>query len=223
MHFRPLPILTIATVLSLGLLITLGTWQIQRMSWKADLIVAYEGRGSVTSFQAALCGDHDGPFGPTVSAPAPLAGEELRYYALRDRPGWVRVGLIRAPRCAADDPQRYLFIESAFEDLVTGARTRPQTWRIDPLPERSNYGSRNDVDTNEWYIFDRVEMARALDVDPERVLSSWARSDYGMPQSLSRTPPAKHLGYALTWYGLAAALIGVFLALHIARGRLRWR
>jgi surfeit locus 1 family protein len=81
----------------------------------------------------------------------------------------------------------------------------------------------NDPDTNEWYEFDQEAMATALGVDPDQVLDVWARADLGMPSSLTLTPPAKHLGYALTWFGLAAALIGVFLALHIARGRLRWR
>ena len=32
-------------------------------------------------------------------------------------------------------------------------------------------------------------------------------------------PPNNHLSYAITWYGLAAALVAVFVAL--ARGRLR--
>ena len=31
-----------------------------------------------------------------------------------------------------------------------------------------------------------------------------------------------HLSYAITWFGLAAGLIGVYLAYHISKGRLRW-
>ncbi len=33
-------------------------------------------------------------------------------------------------------------------------------------------------------------------------------------------PPARHLGYALTWYGLALVLIVIYLAYHISVGRL---
>ena len=83
------------------------------------------------------------------------------------------------------------------------------------------FSSGNDPDTNQWYEFNRETMAQALDVAPDQVLEVWARSDTGLPASLTQTPPAKHLGYAVTWFGLAAALIGVYLALHIARGRLR--
>ena len=31
-----------------------------------------------------------------------------------------------------------------------------------------------------------------------------------------------HLGYAVTWYGIACALIGVYLAFHYQAGRLRF-
>jgi surfeit locus 1 family protein len=33
----------------------------------------------------------------------------------------------------------------------------------------------------------------------------------------------EHLQYAITWFALAAALLGVYLAYHISRGRLGWR
>jgi surfeit locus 1 family protein len=32
----------------------------------------------------------------------------------------------------------------------------------------------------------------------------------------------QHLSYAVTWFGLAACLLGVWLAFHISRGRLAW-
>jgi surfeit locus 1 family protein len=33
-------------------------------------------------------------------------------------------------------------------------------------------------------------------------------------------PPARHLGYALTWYGLALVLMAIYFAYHISVGRL---
>ena len=220
-YFRPLPVLTVFSALALALLLTLGVWQMQRMEWKAQRIAAYAERGAVTSFREALCGAHAGIFGPSIPAPAPLAGPQLRYYALRGQPGWVRIGLMPAPACTPDEPQRYLFVESGFEDLDGTIIARPQAWRLEVFPRPGRFASGNDPDTNQWYIFDRDMMAQALDTDPGQVLEVWARADLGLPTSLSQTPPSKHLGYAVTWFGLAAALIGVYLALHIARGRLR--
>jgi surfeit locus 1 family protein len=222
-HFRPLPILTLFALPSLVVLSMLGNWQLQRMQWKTEMIAAYEVRGTATSLRDAICSDQAGAFGPSFTGPAPLLGTELRYFQLRGEAGWVRIGLVPAPRCTPDQPQAYVFIESAFESLNEETLTRPELWRLDPLPGRRNFGSDNDPDTNEWYVFDRTEMAGALGMDPEQVLDVWARSDLGMPSSLTQTPPARHLGYALTWFGLAVALIGVYLALHGARGRLRWR
>ena len=32
-------------------------------------------------------------------------------------------------------------------------------------------------------------------------------------------PPARHLGYAITWYGLAVVLIAIYFAYHASVGR----
>ena len=35
--------------------------------------------------------------------------------------------------------------------------------------------------------------------------------------------PNNHLSYAVTWFGLAAGLLGVWLAYHVSRGRMAWK
>ena len=42
----------------------------------------------------------------------------------------------------------------------------------------------------------------------------------GVPPELAQTPPSRHLGYALTWFGFALTLIGVYIAFHVSRKRL---
>ena len=220
-RFRPLPLLTAFTIASLALLIWLGSWQMQRMAWKADRIAAWDTRGDAIGFRDALCSPTNDVFSPPVTGPVPLTGETLRYYTLRDTAGWMRLALMRAPACVADAPQQFLLIEIAFEDLWSGEQDSVRTWRIETPPTASVFAPGNDPDTNQWYRHDPEAMAEAFGIDPATLLPVWARADTGMPSSLSRTPPAKHLGYALTWYGLALALFGVFIALHVSRGRLR--
>lgn len=226
-HFRPMPILTLFSLISLAILLWLGNWQLQRMQWKSDLLAQFEVRGEVNSFGDALCAEQDGFFSPSITAAAPLSGPELRYYTLRGEAGWVRISLMRAPTCdlvvgTTPDPS-WMFVESAFESFRDGSLTAPRAWRLDQLPEPRGFGSRNDIDGNEWYVFDRARMAEAFGVQPDEVLDVWAHADHGMPIALTAVPPAKHLGYAITWFGLALALIAVYLALHVSKGRLRWR
>lgn len=226
-HFRPLPILTFFSLISLGILLWLGNWQVQRMQWKTDLLTQFEVRGEVSSFRDALCVEQDGFFSPSITAAAPLSGPELRYYTLRDEAGWVRISLMRVPTCegaaAETRTAAWMFVESTFETFRDGSRTAPAAWRLDRLPEPRGFGSSNDVDGNEWYVFDRAQMAEAFGVQSDQVLDIWAHADHGMPVALTAVPPAKHLGYAITWFGLALALIAVYLALHVSKGRLRWR
>lgn len=224
-HFRPLPVLTLVSLPVLALLLTLGGWQVQRMGWKTDRIAAFEARGEVAGFAAAICGaDRDNPFGPRVTGPAPITGETLRYYALRSEgPGWIHVGAITLPGCREGEPDQVLLVETGFESLTGNDRITADVWRIEPLPAANAFTSRNDPDTNQWYRFDHDAMAARLGLDPDQVLYVWAPADRGLPESLAEMPPARHLGYALTWFGLALTLVGVYVALHGARGRLRLR
>jgi surfeit locus 1 family protein len=46
---------------------------------------------------------------------------------------------------------------------------------------------------------------------------------YAFAKPLDPLPPERHFGYALTWWGMAIGLLGVYLALHHSKGRLRFR
>ncbi len=221
-RFQPLPLLSLFTIAGLAVLLLLGNWQLNRFAWKQDLIAAYESRGDAAGLAEALCAMGDAAYSPSFTMPAPLAGEELRLFAIRDVPGIVRIGVIPAPDCGEGEA-RYLLVESGFEYQANGQLVRPQRWRLEPVPRNGVFTPVNDPDTNQWYGFVVPEMAQALSVPPDSVLGVWARSDDGLPAQLAQTPPAQHMGYALTWFGLAAALLGVYLTLHIAQGRLRWR
>ena len=209
-------ILTGFTLASLALLVSLGTWQMQRMAWKRDLIAQYEARGEAVSFQAALCEMGEGFFSPRVSGPAPLSGEELRFYVLRGEPGWVRLGVLQVEDCDSGE-DRFVLIESGFENLAGERVSRPAVWRAEAAPVAGMFTPGNEADTNQWYSFDQIEMAQALDLDPDQLLPVWLREDSGMPAGLSLTPPSKHFGYALTWYGLALALMAVYAAMLFKR------
>ncbi len=221
LRFRPHIWLTVFALPALALLLWLGNWQVERMDWKAGQIAAFENRATVTGFSTAYCRAGDAPVSPRIEAPMPLSGETLRYYTLRERAGWIRLGILSLPACDGQGEPSWMLVETAFETLQGETRVAPTAWRLEQVPAAGVFSSPNDPETNQWYRFDTAAMAEALRVDPDRVLDVWAVADNGLPAVLAQTPPSRHFGYALTWYGLALALVGVYLALHIGQGRLK--
>lgn len=221
-HFRPLPAMSLLAVVALGVLIWLGLWQLDRAEWKRGLMQDYEARGEVAGFAAALCEPAERAFSPSIAAPAPLAGAELRLYTVRGEPGWLRLSAIPAPRCADPDRPRYLLVERGFEPLRGGELYPTRRWRLAEMTPGDIFSAPNAPEANEWHVFDRPAMEAALSLEAGDLLEVWARSDEIIPAGLSRTTPATHIGYALTWLGLGATLIGVYIAFHMARGRLRF-
>jgi surfeit locus 1 family protein len=81
-----------------------------------------------------------------------------------------------------------------------------------------------------WFAVDLQGMARAAGL--RSVADYYVATNYvgedgrPIPNPFSREstadplPPQRHLGYAVTWWGLALVLVGVYLAYHISVGRL---
>ena len=46
---------------------------------------------------------------------------------------------------------------------------------------------------------------------------------YAFAKPVDPLPAERHFGYALTWWGMALGLLGVYVALHHSRGRLRFK
>jgi surfeit locus 1 family protein len=75
----------------------------------------------------------------------------------------------------------------------------------------------NDVAGNDWHSRDISAMAKALGAPKPApvflMLESPRPQDGGpIPAALPTDIPNNHMGYALTWFGLALGLIGVYVA-----------
>ena len=97
------------------------------------------------------------------------------------------------------------------DPIVAQARTVPPPNPLS-LPPRGRM----------FYARDNRAMATALGLDPERplgeqVLFAEQTTAPEVPELIAEPPPAafanNHLGYAITWFGLALALAGVYIAL----------
>lgn len=225
--------LTVAVAIAFAILVALGTWQVQRLHWKEGLLAQIGGLkmssaqplapvlaraargGKVEYTRVTVTCDH--------IATAPF----LELYSILD--GRVGVRLISA--CAVEDgPYRSILVDRGFIPDSTSARPRVEPApRPDPGaaltvvgvlrdPEHGNLFSPKNL-PGAWYIRDAPAMARALRAPaPAPLFLLVERTTNPEFTALVPAPtptdiPNNHFEYALTWYGLAAALLGVYAAM----------
>ncbi len=232
---RRLPIgLTIATAIALVILIVLGTWQVQRLHWKTKLLADIEAARTVAPvsiddilrLKAAgkdvewrkvrldcdnaptggspviLYGLVDGEIAWRVAAPCKLAGRTeviaLERGVLHAMDGVIEptvlpklppprsvVGVVRLVSAASS------LAPSSPEKIDGGFRVRARDAAA--LAAVTGPGHPGDL-----YVSVETETPAATDLSP------------------APTPPDipnRHLEYALTWYGLAGALLAIYAAM----------
>lgn len=219
----------LATLIALAILLGLGTWQIERKSWKENLIarIVAESKADPVAPPAAAAWDpatgefrHVRVRGHFLNdketlvhglAPGETPGRALQgYYVItpfaRDDGGTVLVnrGFVPTELKAKADRQDGL-IEG--ETSVTGIlRASEPRGMFVPAP---------DPVKNEWFNRDvpGIASARGLaDVAPYLIEADAVPGQTTWPRGgqLRVDLPNNHLQYAFTWFGIAACLVGVF-------------
>ena len=99
--------------------------------------------------------------------------------------------------------------------------TPPIRYIVEPWPEKSFMAAENAPARNEWHWFDAPLMAASLDAAPLNAAFILTPLE-GTPDFLTRTPPETHIGYAVTWFGMAIAFLVIYGLFHARAGRLRF-
>jgi surfeit locus 1 family protein len=214
------------TLAMLAVLIGLGTWQLQRKTWKEALIDTLDRR--LTAEPAALppaerwgalTPDNDEFSRVHLSATLPRDDEALVYSsgsALRSDvsgPGYWVFAPARLPDGATVVVDRGFIPESKRDPQSHRAPDGPLAMiGIMRWPEsRGSFTPNDDPAHNLWFVRDPPAMARAKgwgDVAPFYIEVESPSGPNGFPRAGKVTVnlPDNHLQYAITWFGLAAAL-----------------
>lgn len=227
----------VATLVGVVLLCALGTWQLQRLAWKEGLVadIAARAHGAPVSIavveERAARGD-DVEYTRVAVDGAFANDREIHLYAL-DESGGPGFHVITPLRLADGT---IVLVNRGFvpNDLKDPARrgagqlsgTVSVTGLVRHGDRQGTFIPANDVTRNIWYWRDMDAMAgAAAGADASRVhrfvidAEAEPAPPGGWPRGgVTRLElPNRHLEYALTWYGLAAALVGVFLAFAASR------
>jgi surfeit locus 1 family protein len=208
-------------VFGVAVLLALGLWQVARLEWKLGLLAEIDARleaAPVAIPEAPTEAEHEYL---RVRVEGELLPKELHVYT--SAPPWgVGYDVIAAMELA--DGRRVLvdrgFVPIEEKDAARPAGALTVEGSLMWPDETDRFTSAPDREKNIWFARNVSLMSQALGAEPVMVVVS-ASDDPGAPMPLPvggsiRNP---HLGYAVTWFGLAAvwAVMTVYLLWRIKR------
>ena len=220
-------VLTILAALLLGVLLALGTWQVQRMQWKEGLIAGAEAAADQPPVPLAEALKAENPeFRRVILTCRGLAAASyVELQTIENSDAGVR--LVSACRPEGLESGSALLVDRGFISAEISAR--PAVKGDDAMPvviagvlRRSPPPSALTPPPagNHFYGRDAEAMARALKIEgpisPFTVFALTSTNPDWQALKPSAPPAAfsnNHLGYALTWFGLAVALIAFYVVL----------
>lgn len=221
-RFRPLLVMSVLSILALAVLVALGRWQWER----------YEEKRALADEPVAQM---------TIEGYQPLESALQFVYGVRPdtrQQGWrvfapvqygdttVFVDSDFIAQTEPPDPLEVRFPASLrFGAPITGASIRPEPpapLTLAPRPLQRL-----------WFAVDLSAMGRngGLDNVADYYIAGAyvgadgraTRNPFALAPGADVLPPARHLGYSITWYGLAIVLVVIYLAYHASVGRLSFR
>ncbi|EIE48904.1 cytochrome oxidase biogenesis protein Surf1, facilitates heme A insertion [Salipiger aestuarii] len=204
-----------------GILVALGTWQMQRLDEKLGILAQIESRISGPPEPLpVVVSPADQKYQP-VALQGEILPAEIRILVSRKQVGAGY--LIVSPFRTKD---RLILLDRGFTraENKDAARTSGPAEVVGNLhwpDDRNSATPENDVDANIWFARDIAAMAEQLGTEPLLVV---ARKIDPQDPDIEPMPvdtagiPNDHLQYAITWYSLAVVWLGM-TAYYISRQR----
>jgi surfeit locus 1 family protein len=228
---------SVATVAALAVLLGLGWWQWQRKAWKEGLIAQITERTTAPPVTIAAARDRHRQSPGEIEYMRVVAegrfdhAKERYFYApITGGTGWH----VMTPLTIADGDTVWVnrgFVPDALRDPAKRIEGQVsglvRVVGLARLPTAADtFTPANDPARNVWYRRDvegldvsafgsgHRSMPFVIEAADTAVPGGWPRG------GVTRLAiPNRHLEYALTWWGLAATLVGVYAAFAISRRR----
>ena len=219
---------TFFTAAGVAILLSLGTWQVQRLEWKNDIIErlneGYDRAASappIEQSQLDAWATEEAPIG-SGSIVGQLQRDKALLLGPKTEEGRIGYHLIIPVQL----PDKHILLANVgwvsdlwqdnFEDRLSGL---PQESILLSgaihKPDWSSFASNNSPDNNLWFRPDISEIAKAKELENAYPYMMYvSHTDPELPDVKPHAdrwlPRNKHLQYALFWYAMALCLAGVY-------------
>lgn len=227
-------LISLFALAGIAVLVGLGTWQLQRLSWKEALVerIAARLQQQPVALATALEQQADGEdvdFLRVKLRGVYDHGKGQYFYALnKGEFGWR----LLTPLTPGSGPPILIdrgFLPNPQKPVAAPPSQGPVdvvgALRLDYMPKEM-FTPNNSANANSWYWFDVAALRKATAMPELRPMivqldTPDHAGQWPVATALSPNLPNKHFGYALTWFGLAITLLGVYIAFILQERRKR--
>jgi surfeit locus 1 family protein len=222
--FQPRLIPTLFSLVLVVILLSLGTWQVERLHWKENLIADIATRSQIPPLDIAAV-PQDADLSSLEYRKAIVTGQFMHLHEFHviaislDGQGGYH---ILTPFLLDDG--RYLLVNRGW---VPYDKKTPDTREVGQIADKVTLSGivrlphagwlqpNNNSDTNIWYSQDLSAMAHKMGIEEFMPIlldvdSTPNKGGYPIGGQTRVEIPNNHLGYALTWFGLAIALACIY-------------
>lgn len=235
-RFRPTLWPTVLALPALIVLLGLGTWQVERMGWKRDLLATIETRmaEAPVALPAAVDDAAGWAYRRVSVSGRYLPGHELRLLSRTNQgqAGHHLLAILERDDLPADNGPAFVLIDRGWVPTAAAPHQVPPppegsvtvTGILRAPPEQGWMQPDNAPATNSWFWVDLPAVAadRGLDayyLAPVYLEIDAAPDGPALPVG-GRTRldvPNNHLEYAISWYSFALILVVIYILFHLRR------
>ena len=191
-------------------LVSLGTWQVQRLAWKQDILAGIEAR--VSANPVGLPKNPD----PTADRYLPVVTEgTVEGHEIHVLVSQKIVGAGYRVISAMDTGGRRVLLDQGIipldlKDVARGPVSVQVTGNLHWPDEIDSYTPQPDTGRNIWFARDVDQMAQTLNTEPVLIVARTPVRPGIDPLPINTAGiPNDHLSYAITWFSLAGIWLGM--------------